>query len=207
MRCSSNLLPVTKMLARIFIFSLLSFLVLTSCQPDKLDEGKRIAAEAENRKVKRITKPMIERETQRVGDSLVLIAYKAMLQPNQPDSCNLMAYDAVAELADLYQAKPGFALLADIPKYQKFENRMEIWTKAMAANYPELSEATVYYLGDSLFYVRPITAQMATVLPCFKADGNKNTNAAAGAWFIQFKKQGIIDGLTRKVKKSRRGRK
>lgn len=215
-------------------------LLMGSCEPKKLPNGKAIADEMERHLVKRITGAMIAQETQRVGDSLIRTADQQMLiyLKNTLDSGKFKAalqyrqltnYAPVTDMAKKYQASLGrtgknwtspttnpvnLLLQEQLKKYQALNRQ----NKTLR---PE-----VIRVGQTdLLYTKPILMTDARCLHChgepaktlsepqqkalpvgFTAQHTSYQSGDwAGMWYVRFKAKGILDGITQKRKKSRRG--
>lgn len=215
-------------------------IILRSCEPEKLPNGKAVADEVERRLVKRITGPMILQETQRVGDSLVRAAEEHMQRhlATTLDSGNFTAalryrqlreYPALTAMAQHYQAHLGrvgktWPNAATDPTSLLLQQQLQQYTAA-AGQKQALPPRVIRVGPTELLYTKPIFLTEARCLRCH-GDVKKNLSLtdqralpanfarnyagyAAGSWlgmwYVRFQAKGILDSITQKRKKSRRG--
>ena len=223
-----------------FLFVGLLLIILRSCEPEKLPGGKAVADEMERRLVKRITGPMILRETQRVGDSLVRTAEEQMQRhlATTSDSGNftdalryrqLANYPALTAMAQPFQANLGrvgrtWPDAATDPASLLLRQQLQQYTAA--ANQKQALLPRVMRVGQTeLLYTKPIFLTESRCLRChgdvqknlaltdqraLPADFTRNyagypAGSWLGMWYVRFQAKGILDSITQKRKKSRRG--
>ncbi len=179
----------------LFCSILIAFLSF-SCKPKPIDNLKHVARQAEENKVKRVSRAQLAKETQRVADSVltavVLSARQKFLTGNTKSdlSCVFSEYAAYQEFQAKYNGRvdivfetPAIAQLnTEIAEYRKFNNQLP-------ENKPGFP-ATFQTQTDTLLYVRPIEAgqQLCEQSP------------ASGFWVFRFPKQKLVEIMTVKVK-------
>ncbi len=207
----------------------------SGCEPQKLSNGKEIADEVERRLVKRITGPMILQETRRVGDSLVrtaeqhMLTYlKTTLDSGNPEAAKqyrqLTIYPDLTQMAQKYQAILGrtghnWSNPATDPTSLRLQEQLKQYAAFNQQQQP-LQPRVMRVSPTELLYTRPIFMTNPLCRRCHGesaqtiAAANQKTQPSlaatqagswAGMWYVRFQAKGILDSITQKRKKSRRG--
>lgn len=167
-----------------------------SCKPKPLDNLKEVARQVEERKVRRVSRAQLAKETQRVADSVltavVLSARQKFLTGNTKSdlSCVFREYAAYQEFQAKYHGRvevvfeaPALAKLqTEIAGYRKFNNQLP----ENKPGFPAVFQTQT----DTVLYVRQIIA------------GQKlcERSPESGFWVFRMPKQKLIEIMTVKVK-------
>ena len=178
----------------LFCSILLAFLSF-SCKPKPLDNLKHVARQAEENKVKRVSRTQLASEMQRVSDSVLTLVLSERQQQfmgkvKADTLCSFRNYLAYRQFQDKYLGRAYVVnqpanvqkLNAEIADMRKFNNQL-----------PENKEgfpAAFQTQADTVFYVRAIAAgqQLCSAIP------------AEGFWVFRFPKQKLVEIMTVKVK-------
>ena len=178
----------------LFCSILLAFLSF-SCKPKPLDNLKHVARQAEENKVKRVSRTQLAQETQRISDSVLTLVLSERQQQFMGEVkadtlCRFDHYVAYRQFQDRYLGRAYVVnqpadvqkLNAEIAEMRKFNNQL-----------PENKEgfpAAFQTQTDTVFYVRAVAAgqQLCSAIP------------AEGFWVFRFPKQKLVEIMTVKVK-------
>ena len=175
-----------------FLLAFLSF----SCKPKPLDNLKHVARQAEENKVKRVSRAQLATETQRVADSVLTLVLSArqeafMAEVKTDTLCSFADYLPYRAFQEKYQGRAEVVwqkadvqkLNAEMAEIRKFNNQL-----------PENKEgfpATFQTQTDTVLYVREIAdgQQLCSSIP-----------ANNGFWVFRLPKQKLVEIMTVKVK-------
>ncbi|HSI90153.1 MAG TPA: hypothetical protein VK927_03505 [Adhaeribacter sp.] len=171
------------------MIAILSF----SCKPKPIDNLKEVARQAEENKVKRVSRPQLAREAQRVSDSvlvLVLTEQFRLLPIDSALACNFRQTNTYRSFREKYNgraalvsAKEGIEKLeAEMAELRKYRNELN----EPGGNFP----ATFQTLNDSLLYVKRAKPEE---MYCEQAAGESY-------WVFRYPKPNFVEIMTVKVK-------
>lgn len=180
-----------------FLFcSILLAILGFSCKPKPLDNLKHVARQAEENKVKRVSRAQLAAETQRIADSVLTLVLSArqeafMAAVKHDTLCSFSNYLPYRQFQEKYHGRANLVsapaevqkLTAEMAEVRKFNNQL-----------PENKEgfpATFQTQTDSVFYVRKVENGQQL---CASVSG-KN-----GFWVFRFPKQKLVEIMTVKVK-------
>src|SRR5688572_30727461 len=175
-----------------FLIAFLSF----SCKPKPLDNLKHVARQAEENKVKRVSRAQLAAETQRVADSVLTLILSArqqafMAEVKNDTLCSFKDYHAYRQFQEKYS---GSAVLVWHPTEVQKLNQEMTEIRKFNNQLPENNEsfpATFQTQTDTVFYVRKVEAgqQLCSSIPVNN-----------GFWVFRFPKQKLVEIMTVKVK-------
>lgn len=183
-----------------FLLAFFSF----SCKPKPIDNLKEVARQAEENKVKRVSRAQLGRETQRVADSVLKVVFaeqQRQLQerPNDISACLFSTAEAYRNFKRTYNGNFRQVrreaelqqLQAELAELRKYRNELS----ETEGKFP----ATFQTLTDSLLYVRPLQQDE---LICALKDpaGASEVTAEPGFWVMRVPKQKFVEIMTVKVK-------
>src|SRR5687768_2536754 len=120
----------------LFCSILIAFLSF-SCKPKPLDNLKHVARQAEENKVRRVSRAQLATETQRISDSVLTLVLSArqqafMAEVKNDTLCSFKNYHAYRQFQDKYNGRASLVfapteiqkLNAEMAEIRKFNNQL-----------------------------------------------------------------------------------